>query len=85
MISRHPHTPQSPSTLDALPRMPRPFGRPSHNPFGALVVLVWCLSEALVGTFGGGLFWRNPVAEGALCTTITREGGVRLTTCASRH
>ena len=46
----------------------------SSSPFlGLLSVLSWCL------------FWRSPVARGALLTTITREGGVRLTKCESRH
>ena len=42
-------------------------------------------SLGLLSVFSGGLFSRSPVARGgALRTTITGEGGGRLTTCESR-
>ena len=64
-------------------RRPQRGGDPSAAPPAALLVLVRCLSGDFIGPFGD-LLWRSPVGKGALRTTITGEGGTRLTTCGSQ-
>ena len=58
--------------LEKASALRRPCGRPARGPSGALLVLVQCLTEAFTGPFGDR---RNPVARGALRTTIMGEGG----------